>query len=67
MPTIKITTDRQPWVADQPQMLGAEVEVSDEDAAVLVANGFAEIIGAATPKPATRRRRTAEDDGEGAL
>lgn len=67
MPTIKITTDRQPWVADQPQTLGAEVEVSDEDAAVLVANGFAEIIGAATPKPATRRRRTAEDDGEGAL
>lgn len=61
MPTIKITTDRQPWVADQPQTLGAEVDVSDEDAAVLVANGFAEITGAA-PKPAARRRRTAEDD-----
>ena len=66
MPTIKITSARQPWAAGHPQPLGAEVEVSDEDAAVLVANGFAEIISAATAKTATRRRRTAEDE-EGAL
>lgn len=62
MPTIKITSARQPWVADRPQPLGAEVDVSDEDAAILVANGFAEIISAATAKTATRRRRTAEDE-----
>lgn len=64
MPTIKITTDRQPWVADQPQPMGAEVEASDEDAAVLVANGFAEIISAAAAKTtATRRRRTTDEEG----
>lgn len=66
MPTIKITSARQPWAAGRPQPLGAEVEVSDEDAAILVANGFAEIISAATAKTATRRRRTTEDE-EGAL
>jgi len=62
MPTIKITSARQPWAAGHPQPLGAEVEVSDEDAAVLVANGFAEIISATTAKTAARRRRTAEDE-----
>lgn len=62
MPTIKITSTRQPWAAGHPQPLGAEVEVSDEDAAVLVTNGFAEIVSAATAKTAPRRRRTAEDE-----
>lgn len=61
MPTIKITSARQPWAAGQPQPMDAEVEVSDEDAAVLVANGFAEIISAAA-KTTTRRRRTTDDE-----
>jgi hypothetical protein len=60
MPTIKIISARQPWAAGLPQPMGAEVEVSDEDAAVLVANGFAEITSAAA-KPAARRRRTEDE------
>lgn len=62
MPTIKITTDRQPWAAGHPQPMGAEVEVSDEDAAVLVANGFAEITSAAVVKTTAARRRRTEDE-----
>lgn len=62
MPTIKITSARQPWAAGLPQPMGAEVEVSDEDAAILVANGFAEITSAAAAKtPAARRRRTEDE------
>lgn len=51
---IKITTDRQPWLNDRPQAMGAEIEVSDADAAALVKLGFAEIIDA--PKPVRRRK-----------
>lgn len=49
---IKITTDRQPWVHDQPQPMGAELEVSQEQADSLVKQGFAEIVAA--PKRASK-------------
>ena len=64
MPMIKITTARMPWAAGRPLSKGEEVDVSDADAAALVANGFAEIIDAAPAKAeaAPRRRRAAADD-----
>ena len=58
MPLIKIITDRQPWAAGSPRENGADVEVAAEEAAVLVANGFAEAVAAA-PR---RRRATSEDE-----
>jgi len=49
---IRITTDRLP----QPERhKGAEIDVSDEKAASMIAQGFAEAVEAA-PAP-TRRRR----------
>jgi hypothetical protein len=56
MPLIKIITDRQPWAAGSPHDNGAEIEVDAEEAAVLVANGFAEAVAA------PRRRRAASED-----
>lgn len=65
MPTIKITTDRQPWAAGNPHSKGAEVEVTAEEADALVKAGFAEILSAAKSTDADaaprRRRATAED------
>jgi hypothetical protein len=53
---IRITTDRLP----QPERhKGAEIDVSDEKAAAMIAQGFAEAVETAqvaTPAP-TRRRR----------
>jgi hypothetical protein len=58
MPLIKIITDRQPWAAGSPHDNGAEVEVDADEAAVLVANGFAEAVAAAPRK----RRAVSEDE-----
>lgn len=58
MPLIKITTDRQPWAAGSPQDKGAEIEVDADEAAALVANGFAEMLAA------PRKRRSLAEDGE---
>lgn len=51
---IKITTDRKPWLNNEPQAMGAEIDVCDATAAALVKLGFAEIIEA--PKPVRRRK-----------
>ncbi len=41
---IKITTDRQPFLDDEPKNMGDIVEVSAEDAATFIENGFAEEV-----------------------
>lgn len=55
---IRITTDRLP----QPDRhKGAEIDVSPEKAASLIAQGFAEMVEAAAVAPApSRRRRSVE-------
>lgn len=60
MPNIKVITSRRPWSSTGPLELGAEVEVSDEDAAALVAKGFAELVDAPAPPPRRRSRSTQE-------
>lgn len=45
---IRITTDRMPWINDQPHPLGAEVVGDDAEAQLLIDEGFAEVI----PEPA---------------
>jgi hypothetical protein len=65
VPTIKITTPRRVWVDGAPRDLGDEVDVSADEAAALVALGFAEIKAAlraaaapvADDEPAPARRR----------
>lgn len=59
MPNIKVITSRRPWTSTGPLELGEEAEVSDEDAAALVANGFAELVDA--PAPPRRRSRSAQE------
>lgn len=49
---IRITSDRQPWVNEQPHDRDAEVEVSDADGQLLIDAGFAVAIDA--PKKTTR-------------
>lgn len=44
MPKVKITTDRQPWVNDAPQALGAVIETDKETADTLLEKGFAEPV-----------------------
>lgn len=39
---IKITTDRQPFFNNEPKNMGDVVEVSAEEAAIFIENGFAE-------------------------
>lgn len=65
MPRIKIITDRQPWAAGRPHDHGDEIDVADDEAEALVANGFAEIVKTAAPEAdaAPRRRRAASDEG----
>jgi len=41
---IKITTDRQPFLDDEPRNMGDVVEVSTEEAAIFITNGFAEEV-----------------------
>lgn len=43
---VKITTDRQPFVDGKKTMNGDVVDVSAEDAKVLIANGFGEEVKA---------------------
>jgi len=54
---IKITTDRQPWAAGRPHDNGAEVEVDADEAAALIAAGFAVALDGAEEAPTPRRRR----------
>ncbi len=64
MPTIKITTDRQPWANGQPQPKGAEIDVPLHEAEALTNNGFAELVAdvdAPAAKTTTRRRRTEDE------
>lgn len=62
---IKITTDRQPWVNGVPHDRDAEVDVSDADAEILIAAGFAVALADDTngAPASTRRRRAAAEDG----
>ena len=55
---IKITTDRQPFLDDEPKNMGDIVEVSEEEAAVFIENGFAEEVKT-TEKP----KRARNSDG----
>ena len=56
---IKITTDRQAFVNDEPQTMGNVVEVSEEEAAMFIENGFAEAVET-TDKP----KRARNDKGQ---
>lgn len=62
MAKIKITTDRRPWAAGHPQDVGSEVEVSEDEARVLVAAGFAEMMSAASDDDAKPRRRRDKEE-----
>ena len=75
---IKITTDRKPWINGKPAQEGDTVEVSSEDATILLQAGFAETVGSAAPKrarnskgqlkkddPATPDVNEAWEDGKG--
>lgn len=57
MPMIKITTARRPWVGGSPRQLGDEIDVSAEDAKVMIDAGFAESLAAEEPVKRTRRPR----------
>lgn len=54
MPKIKITTDRRPWLNGAPLEAGAELEVNQEAADLMVGLQFAELVEA--PKPSRRRK-----------
>tara|TARA_B100000965_G_C19601082_1_gene762678 strand:+ start:525 stop:809 length:285 start_codon:yes stop_codon:yes gene_type:complete len=54
---IKITTDRKPFLNDEPQIIGNVVEVTEEEAATFIENGFAEEVKT-TSKP--KRARNAD-------
>tara|TARA_R100000278_G_scaffold121196_2_gene104587 strand:- start:17097 stop:17339 length:243 start_codon:yes stop_codon:yes gene_type:complete len=56
---IKITTDRQPFLNDEPKNMGDIVEVSAEEAATFIENGFAEEVKT-TDKP----KRARNDKGQ---
>ena len=53
---IKITSDRNPWVAGSPCAKGQEIEVDDADGKILVEAGMALEIKSSPPK----RARTAK-------
>jgi len=56
---IKITTDRQPFLNDEPQNMGDIVEVSAEEAATFIENGFAEEV-----KTADKPKRARNEKGQ---
>lgn len=56
MPKVKITTDRT-WVHGAKAEMGAEYEVSAEEAKALVANGFASEVKTSAKKAAPKRAR----------
>ena len=51
---IKITTDRQPFLDNEPKNMGDVVEVSADEAAIFIENGFAEELKT-TSKPKRAR------------
>ena len=51
---IEIITDRKPFANGKPQDMGSVIEVSEADAKVLIANGFALEIEA--PKKKTSKK-----------
>ncbi len=55
MKKIKITTDRKPWAAGSPAMMGDTVEVSDEEATILLQAGFAEEVSGSAKAPKRAR------------
>jgi len=55
MKKVKITTDRKPWAAGSPAMMGDTVEVSDEEATVLLQAGFAEEVSGSAKAPKRAR------------
>ena len=55
---IKITTDRQPFLNNEPKNMGDIVEVSAEEAATFIENGFAEEV-----KTADKPKRARNSDG----
>jgi hypothetical protein len=55
MKKIKITTDRKPWAAGSPAMIGDTVEVSDEEATILLQAGFAEEVSGSAKAPKRAR------------
>ena len=56
---IKITTDRQPFLNDEPKNMGDIVEVSAEEAATFIENGFAEEV-----KTTTKPKRARNEKGQ---
>ena len=56
---IKITTDRQPFLNDEPRNMGDIVEVSAEEAATFIENGFAEEV-----KTADKPKRARNEKGQ---
>tara|TARA_R100001510_G_C7442536_1_gene71098 strand:+ start:171 stop:413 length:243 start_codon:yes stop_codon:yes gene_type:complete len=56
---IKITTDRQPFLNDEPKNMGDIVEVSAEEAATFIENGFAEEV-----KTADKPKRARNEKGQ---
>jgi hypothetical protein len=60
---IKITTDRQPFLDDEPKNMGDVVEVSAEEAAIFIENGFAEEVKTTSkPKRARNANGTLKGD-----
>ena len=55
MKKLKITTDRKPWAGGSPAMMGDTVEVSDEEATVLLQAGFAEEVSGSAKAPKRAR------------
>jgi len=56
---IKITTDRQPFLDDETRNMGDIVEVSAEEAATFIENGFAEEV-----KTTSKPKRARNDKGQ---
>ncbi len=56
---IKITTDRQPFLDDEPKNMGDIVEVSAEEGATFIENGFAEEV-----KTTTKPKRARNEKGQ---
>tara|TARA_R100001440_G_scaffold74507_1_gene100088 strand:+ start:635 stop:877 length:243 start_codon:yes stop_codon:yes gene_type:complete len=60
---IKITTDRQPFLDDEPKNMGDVVEVSAEEAVIFIENGFAEEVKTTSkPKRARNANGTLKGD-----
>tara|TARA_B100001939_G_scaffold347972_1_gene371699 strand:+ start:5506 stop:5763 length:258 start_codon:yes stop_codon:yes gene_type:complete len=59
---IKITTDRKPWANGKPAQKGETVEVSSEEATILLQAGFAEAVGGSEPKRARNSKGQLKKD-----